>query len=242
MQWMVRLLLSIQDIQSSERHTTALIQHQIEALASQKRHGSYQSHLYTPHSYQYQWSSDPDPPRSGKGSHTKPWSVNANISGVLPAWIVVDEFHLLKAMAKGAGPWQSIMDMRKCAEDFPSLIAMSGTPVSIGPADIKGPLMCLTNDRATLFPPNRSSYHTFSLHQARIRCRSSRVAAEIWGEILRENDLGLWHDTGMPNAALSKLFKTTWVRNQTPGLVCIESQSPSPGTMGHWTSTSVSTQ
>ena len=25
----------------------------------------------------------------------------------------------------------------------------------------------------------------------------------------------------MPNAALSKLFKTTWVRNQTPGLVCI---------------------
>ena len=105
--------------------------------------------------------------------------VYAHTPGVLPAWIVVDEFHLLKSMAKGAGPWQSIMDMRKCAEDFPSLIAMSGTPVSIGPADFKGPLMCLTNDRATLFPPNRSSYRTFSLHHAHIRCRSSRVAAEI---------------------------------------------------------------
>ena len=39
------------------------------------------------------------------------------------------------------------MDMRKRAEDIPAVMAMSGTPVSVGPADNKGPLMCLTSDQ-----------------------------------------------------------------------------------------------
>ena len=39
------------------------------------------------------------------------------------------------------------MDIRKWAEDTPAVMAMGGTPVSVGPADIKGPLMCLTSDR-----------------------------------------------------------------------------------------------
>ena len=112
--------------------------------------GSYESHLYTPLSYQYQWSSDPDPPRSGKGSKTKPRWVNAHIPGVRPAWIVVDEFHEQKSLAKNHGPWEHIMDMRKCARGFPSLIAMSGTPVSIGPADIMGPLQCLTGEQQVI--------------------------------------------------------------------------------------------
>ena len=39
----------------------------------------------------------------------------------------------------------SILDIRQWAKDIPAVVAMSGTPVSVGPVDIKGPLMCLTS-------------------------------------------------------------------------------------------------
>ena len=58
--------------------------------------------------------------------------MDAYISGVFPAWVVIDEFHLLKSMSKNAGPWEYIMDIRKLAKDIPAVIAMSGTPVSVG--------------------------------------------------------------------------------------------------------------
>ena len=61
------------------------------------------------------------------------------IPGILSSWIVVDEFHLLKSMSKNSGPWEHITDMRKWAREVPSIMAMSGTPVSVGPAD------CVTN-------------------------------------------------------------------------------------------------
>ena len=54
------------------------------------------------------------------------------MSGVFPAWVVIDEFRLLKSMSKTAGPWEYIMDIRKWAKDIPAVIAMSGTPVSVG--------------------------------------------------------------------------------------------------------------
>ena len=43
--------------------------------------------------------------------------------------------------------WEYIMDMREWTREAPAIMVMSGTPVSVGPADIKGPLMCLTSDR-----------------------------------------------------------------------------------------------
>ena len=105
--------------------------------------GSYIAHLYEAISYRYQWSGEPDPPPSGAGSRRQIRFKNEYVPGVLPSWVVVDEFHLLKSMSKNSGPWEYIMDIRKWAQEVPSIVAMSGTPVSVGPADIKGPLMCL---------------------------------------------------------------------------------------------------
>ena len=112
--------------------------------------GSYEAYVYTPISYPYIWSRDPDAPPTGKGSQTRVKWVRARIPDVRPAWIVVDEFHEQKSIAKNHGPWEHIIDMRKCARGFRSLIAMSLTPVSIGPIDITAPLQCLTGDRKVI--------------------------------------------------------------------------------------------
>lgn len=88
--------------------------------------------------YRYEGSAENDPPASGEGSRRKVIFTLAEISGLVTAWLVVDGFHLLKSLAGSHGPWQFIRELQECEQGALALIAMSGIPMSIRPADIKG--------------------------------------------------------------------------------------------------------
>ena len=55
--------------------------------------------------------------------------------------------YILNEKSKNSELWKYSTDIRKWAEDIAAVIAMSGTPVSVGPVDIKGPLMGLTSSQ-----------------------------------------------------------------------------------------------
>ena len=64
---------------------------------------SYKAHLHQVISYKYRWSAQPDPPPFGPGSKTPVRFTEAYISGLLPLWVVINKFHLLKSLSRNAG-------------------------------------------------------------------------------------------------------------------------------------------
>ena len=105
---------------------------------------SFETKLLKKLSYTYKWSPDPDPPASGLGSKKKPIWKWSTIPALTVSWALIDEFHIVKSEARGSGPWASIQDMYKSIRTLPSVVAISGTPFSTGPADIAGPISCLS--------------------------------------------------------------------------------------------------
>ena len=55
----------------------------------------------------YHRTAELDTPASGEGSRRQSKFQSTYISGLLPAWVVIDEFHLLKSLAKSYGPRRS---------------------------------------------------------------------------------------------------------------------------------------
>ena len=55
---------------------------------------------------------------------------------------------MVKSVSRKAGPSEFIRDMHAIRLTIPSVVAISGTPISTGPADILGPLVCFTGRHA----------------------------------------------------------------------------------------------
>ena len=114
--------------------------------------GSYETRLFNQTGYRFPWSAQADPPLTGPGSRVTVRFNDCIIPGLSPAWILVDEFHLIKSISRNKGPWHFIQRLHAVQQTIPSLVAISGTPISIGPGDIMGPLMCFKDHYAAGFP------------------------------------------------------------------------------------------
>jgi len=78
----------------------------------------------------------------------------------------------MKSVAQG--PWRAIQTIQTCFQTgVPSLLAMSGTPITIGPADIEGVVRCLKDPKVDGVDPHGLTavechffknypYHTYS--------------------------------------------------------------------------------